>query len=132
VADTADVARSILEAFDDEDDLRSELVEEPAGDPEPDTEEEEEDAEEEEESESEEEEEEAEGEDDGEATEEEVEEEARALGFDTDDPDVQAYLAQYQGDPLKALRAAAELRRAAGRLPMLRSPISLIGVDARK
>lgn len=56
---------------------------------------------------------------DEETTPEEEEEEdvaARSIeGFDLDDPEVIAYLAQYQDDPVKALRAAAELRRAFGR-----------------
>jgi hypothetical protein len=58
--------------------------------------------------------EEEETEDDSEEGDEE-EESVAALAFDTDDPDVLAYLAKYQGDPLKALRAAAELTRAYGR-----------------
>ena len=55
-------------------------------------------------------------EDDGEeSSDEEDEVGASVPAFETDDPDVLAYLAQYQDDPLKALRAAAELRRAYGR-----------------
>ena len=53
-----------------------------------------------------------------EETPEEEEEEgvvARIDGFDLSDADARAYLAQYQDDPVKALRAAAELRRAYGR-----------------
>src|SRR5215471_2347204 len=57
------------------------------------------------------------GEDEGEEQSEEEEEgeesavEALSIaGFDTDDPVVRSILAQYQNDPVKALRAAADLR----------------------
>jgi hypothetical protein len=57
-----------------------------------------------------------EDEDEGDAAEEEEGVEALALdGFDVSDVEILAYLAQYQNDPVKALRAAAELRRAFGR-----------------
>jgi len=57
-----------------------------------------------------------EGEEEDGAEEEDTEVEARSIaGFDLADPEVIAYLAQYQDDPVKALRAAAELRRAYGR-----------------
>jgi hypothetical protein len=59
--------------------------------------------------------EEQEPEQESEEPEEDEEVEALALTFDTDDPEILAYLAQYQNDPAKALRAAAELRRAFGR-----------------
>jgi len=52
-----------------------------------------------------------EGEEDG--VEDGDEEDALVVAqFDTDDPDVRAFLSQYGGDPLKALQAAAHLRRA--------------------
>jgi len=52
---------------------------------------------------------------DGEEAEDEEGDEDDALvsaSFETDDPDVRAFLAQYGDDPLKALQAAAHLRRA--------------------
>lgn len=112
MADAAEMAQSIVDSWDDDEDAARLPVDEPATEPpEP---EEEVTAVEAPEPEPEEEEAEDEDEGDDEGEEEEGEQEA-PLGFDTDDPDVQAYLAQYQGDPLKALRAAAELRRAFGR-----------------
>jgi hypothetical protein len=54
--------------------------------------------------------------DEEDAVEEEEGVEALALdGFDVSDAEILAYLAQYQNDPVKALRAATELRRAFGR-----------------
>ena len=53
------------------------------------------------------------GEDEGEEEPDEEESAVEALsiaGFDTDDPVVRSILAQYQNDPEKALRAAADLR----------------------
>src|SRR5215471_5454199 len=53
------------------------------------------------------------GEDEGEEESDEEESAVEALsiaGFDTDDPVVRSILAQYQNDPVKALRAAADLR----------------------
>jgi len=58
------------------------------------------------------------GEDEGEEESEEEGEGVRALTLDSvevSDAEILAYLAQYQNDPVKALRAAAELRRAFGR-----------------
>jgi hypothetical protein len=53
------------------------------------------------------------GEDEGEEEGDESVVEALAVaGFDTSDPDIRAFLAQYQNDPVKALTAAAHLRRA--------------------
>jgi hypothetical protein len=53
------------------------------------------------------------GEDEGEEEGDESEVEALAIeGFDIADPEIQAYLALYQNDPLKALQAAAHLRYA--------------------
>jgi len=52
-------------------------------------------------------------EDEGEEESDEEESAVEALsiaGFDTDDPVVRSILAQYQNDPVKALRAAADLR----------------------
>jgi hypothetical protein len=52
------------------------------------------------------------GEDEGEeeSAEEDAVEALAVAGFDTDDPVVRSILAQYQNDPVKALRAAADLR----------------------
>jgi len=47
-----------------------------------------------------------------EGDEEDVVEALTVAGFDVSDPDVRAFLAQYQNDPFKALQAAAHLRRA--------------------
>jgi len=57
---------------------------------------------------------EAEGAEEGEeeGDEEAVVEALKVAGFDLADPDARAFLAQYQNDPLKALQAAAHLRRA--------------------
>ncbi len=58
-----------------------------------------------------------EGEDEqGEAELEEAEEEAEVrAGFETDDPEILAYLAKYAGDPQEALKAAVNLERVLGR-----------------
>lgn len=60
--------------------------------------------------------EEPEEEEEGEEGEEGEEEEAEAEAlFETDDPEIQAFLAKYQGDPYKALKGAAEAQRLLGR-----------------
>ena len=121
------VARSLVEGWDEDEPTEVEQPTLSEAEPEELEQEEDEDvvaaadeAEEEQEDDEQTEPEEDEAEDDGEAkpAEEDEEEGVNAqsiAAFDLDDADALAYLAQYQGDPVKALRAAAELRRAYGR-----------------
>lgn len=123
-------ARELIEGWDEDEETTEvaqptlvEAVSEEPEKPEPEPEDEDEEVaaevEQEEGDEQEEQEEEGEEAEDSSQEDAEVEDEAAAAqaiaAFDVDDPDVLAYLAQYQGDPVKALRAAAELRRAYGR-----------------
>lgn len=118
--DVADVTQSILDAWDDEEPQSGIAEHEQPATPEPavvppepepveDPEEPGRDDEPREEQEAEE-----GGEDDGEA-EGDGEEPIPGVGFDTDDPEVLAFLAKYGGDPQKALKGAADLARVFGR-----------------
>ena len=115
-----EVTEQILSAWDDEDgDEQDAVVEQPGEDEEVvEQEQPEQGDEDEQETEEETQEEEAEEEDgeDQPAEDEPAEDEQEAPpGFDTDDPEIQAYLAKYQGDPVKALKGAVELQRVLGR-----------------
>ena len=125
MADSQEVTQAILSAWDDDEETpvgqtQEEILPPPTPPPpaeEPEQDEDEEEIPAEEEPEAEEEEETPQEDEEEEQAEEEEEEsdEGRVITADYDDPEIQAFLAKYQGDVEKGLKGAAELARAFGR-----------------